>query len=253
MPSFTSFDGTEISYHDEGEGDLVLLLHGFASDAKGNWGGPGVIRALVAEGRRVVAPDARGHGSSGKPHEPSAYADGAMVKDTKALLDHLGADQVDLAGYSMGAMVSAYLATDEPRIRRVVLGGMGAALVQGRRPGASTAVADALEADDPATVSDPTARGFRIFADSTGADRLALAAVQRSNQFTERPDLTKVTAPTLVLVGDGDDLVGPPQPLADAIPGATVKVISGDHLTAVADPAFPQAIVDFFTTEDAPV
>jgi len=243
MPSFTSFDGTEISYHEEGEGDLVLLLHGFASDAKGNWGGPGVIRALVDAGRRVVAPDARGHGSSGKPHDPSAYADGAMVKDAKALLDHLGADRVDVAGYSMGAMVSAYLATDEPRIGRLVLGGMGAALVQGRRPGASDAVADALEADDP------TARGFRIFADSTGADRLALAAVQRSNQFTERPDLSKVTVPTLVLVGDGDDLVGPPQPLADAITGASVKIISGDHLTAVADPAFPRAIVDFFAAE----
>lgn len=252
MPSFTSFDGTEISYHDEGEGDVVLLLHGFASDAKGNWGGPGVIRALVVAGHRVVAPDARGHGASGKPHDSAAYADGAMVKDAKALLDHLGVEQVDLAGYSMGAMVSAYLATDEPRIRRLVLGGMGGALVKGRRPGATDAIADALEADDPKAVADPTARGFRAFADSTGADRLALAAVQRSSQFTVRPDLSRITAPTLVLVGVGDDLVGPPQPLADAILGATVQLVAGDHLTAVADPGFSQAIVDFFAAQAAP-
>lgn len=228
----------------------MLLLHGFASDAKGNGGGPGVIRALVAAGRRVVAPDARGHGASGKPHDPAAYADGAMVKDAKALLDHLGVEPVDLAGYSMGAMVSAHLATDEPRIRRMVLGGMGGALVQGRRPGATTAIADALEADDPSTVADPTARGFRAFADSTGADRLALAAVQRSSQLRERPDLSRISAPTLVLVGDGDDLVGPPQPLAGAISGATVRIVAGDHLTAVADPAFPAAIVAFLSVID---
>jgi pimeloyl-ACP methyl ester carboxylesterase len=105
-------------------------------------------------------------------------------------------------------------------------------------------VADALEAEDPDTITDATARAFRHFADLTGADRLALAAVQRSPAW-ERADLDQIAVPTMVLTGDKDALVGPPEDLAAKIPRATVTVISGDHLSAVADPAFAASIVSF--------
>src|SRR6476646_5578094 len=89
MPRFKSFDGTEIAYTTAGEGPDVLLLHGFAADHRVNWIVPGVVDALVAVGRRAILYDARGHGASGKPHDPTAYADDAMAKDAHALLDHL--------------------------------------------------------------------------------------------------------------------------------------------------------------------
>jgi pimeloyl-ACP methyl ester carboxylesterase len=244
MESFSSFDGSDIAYLDTGHGPAVLLLHGFAADHRVNWVQPGVVDALVADDRRVIAPDARGHGKSAKPHDPASYAGDAMVHDVQALLDHLHLDSVDVVGYSMGSLVSARLVPFEPRAHSLLLGGVGARLGGERRPMNSSTIADALETDDPSAVEDPAARAFRRFADLTGADRLALAALQRA-PLGERAELDKIGVPTLVLTGDQDLLVGPPDALAAKIPGATYKVISGDHLTAVNDPAFAGSIVEF--------
>lgn len=254
MARFVTFDGISLAYTEAGppNGPAVLLHHGFAADTAANWGRVGVIDALANAGRRVVAIDARGHGESDKPHDPQAYGDAAMVKDVQALLDHLGVDAVDVVGYSMGSFVAAALVPVEPRARSLVLGGVGAGVLDDGRSLRMGAVADGLEADDPSTIQNPTARAFRAFADSTGADRHALAAIQRAHHRHEQSRIGEIRVPTMVLVGDSDVLVGPPQPLADAIPGARVRIVSGDHLAAVADPAFTTAIVDFLA-EVSPV
>ena len=179
-----------------GEGPDVLLLHGFAADHHVNWVAPGVVDALVAAGRRVIALDARGHGESDKPHDPAAYENDAMARDAPGLLDHLGVEHVDVVGYSMGALVSTRLVPDEPRARSCVLGGIGGKS-RGRsrvlRHGRRDLIADALEADDAASsITDASARAFRSFAEQTGADRLALAAIQpgrrRRSRDTPRRD-----------------------------------------------------------------
>src|ERR1700685_3461620 len=103
MQRFRSFDGVELAYAEGGEGEPVVLLHGFAADHFSNWVATGVVDDLVAAGRRVLAPDARGHGASAKPHDPAAYANDAMVRDVQALMDHVDVGPVDLVGYSMGA------------------------------------------------------------------------------------------------------------------------------------------------------
>jgi pimeloyl-ACP methyl ester carboxylesterase len=121
---------------------------------------------------------------------------------------------------------------------------VGGRLGRDRRPANSSAIADALEADDPRTISDPSARAFRAFADATGADRMALAAIQRA-PLGEPAALDRIAVPTMVLTGDADTLVGPPDALAARIPGATAKILAGDHLSAVNDPAFARSIVDF--------
>lgn len=249
MERFASFDGTEIAYTIVGDGPDALLLHGFAANHRVNWIVPGVVDALAAAGRRVIAYDARGHGASAKPHDPAAYADDAMAKDARALLDHLGVERVDVIGYSMGALVSTRLVPDEPRARSVVLGGIGRKL-RGRR-GLSeeqrSAIASALETDDPSTIADASARAFRRFADQTGADRLALAAIQRAPTPEAPTRLDAITVPALVIVGDADTLAGSPQLLAERIPGAVARVVHGDHLGAVGDPAFRAAIAEFVT------
>ena len=124
---FDSFDGVQIAYEVFGAGPDVLLLHGFGADHVINWVTPGVVDALVAADRRVIALDARGHGASAKPHDPKAYAGDAMANDARALLDHLAVEEVDVVGYSMGSLVSLRLVPDEPRTRGSSSGGSAAA------------------------------------------------------------------------------------------------------------------------------
>jgi pimeloyl-ACP methyl ester carboxylesterase len=243
MPTFATFDGIRLTYDDQGDGPPVLLIHGFAADTARNWDRPGVTAALLGAGRRVIALDARGHGRSDKPHDPQAYADRAMVRDVQALLDHLGLAEVDAVGYSMGALVTLGALPVERRIRAAVLGGIGDAISRGLPDRA--AVADALEADDPSSVPSRSARAFRHFADATGADRRALAAIQRAQDVHGPFDLAAIDVPVLVLTGDADTLVGSPHDLAARIRGARAEVVTGDHLGAVDDPAFPAAIVAF--------
>jgi pimeloyl-ACP methyl ester carboxylesterase len=253
MDRFASFDGTEIAFMTAGDGPDVLLLHGFAADHQVNWVAPGVVDALVAAGRRVTALDARGHGSSDKPHDPGAYENDAMARDARGLLDHLDVERVDVVGYSMGALVSTRLVPDEPRARSCVLGGIGGR-VRGSRGFSDerrALLAAALETDDAAGITDASARAFRAFADSTGADRLALAAIQRAATPIAKTRLDAINVPTMVIVGDKDELAGSPQELADRIPGAIARSIKGTHLGAVADPAFPAAIVEFITSVPA--
>ena len=250
MATFSSFDGTTLHYESTGDGRPVVLLHGFAAESRGNWVAPGVVAALEAAGRRAIALDARGHGASDTPHDAAAYADDAMVRDVQALFDHLGLRSADVVGYSMGSMTASRLVGVEPRVRSIVLGGVGVGIATTRPERVRIAIAEALEADDPLSVADPTARAFRKFADSTGADRRALAAIQRAQQFSRDPDLAGIGVPTLVLTGDRDTLVGSPRELADRIPGARAHVLSGDHLGAVNDPAFAKAIVDFLAEVD---
>ncbi len=224
MPSFTAADGVEIVYQCWGAPSAeppVVLHHGFVADANLNWAGPGVVAALVAAGRYVVAPDARGHGASGKPHDPAAYGEGAMARDLGTLFDVIGADAVDLAGYSMGAVVALLAATADTRIRRLVVGGVGCGIVE--VGGADTRVIEpaamvaALEADDPDTITDVGAAGFRRFADAVGADLRALACQARTIHGAPLA-LDRITAPTLVLAGDQDPLAARPEVLAAAIP-----------------------------------
>ena len=245
-----SFDGTRIAYAVQGSGPAVLLLHGFAADHVLNWVRPGVIDALTDAGRRVIATDARGHGASDKPHDPDRYAGDATVRDAQAVLDDLGVEQVDVVGYSMGSMVAARLVPDEPRTRSLVLGGVGATVTPPRTGGrAPEAIAAALLADDPASIDNLAGKAFRAFADYTGADRFALAALSRSDALRYAVRFDAITVPTLVVAGADDTLIRSPSELADRLPSARSVTVAGDHLGAPYDPMFARAICEFLEEE----
>ena len=86
MQTFQS-DGTEIAFLEEGSGEPILLLHGFASNARVNWVDTGWVRHLVREGRRVIAMDCRGHGASQKFYTSQDYGPHVMAGDARRLLD----------------------------------------------------------------------------------------------------------------------------------------------------------------------
>ena len=251
MERFSSFDGMPIAYEVSGGekgASAVILHHGFASTAAINWARPGLVDALVEAGRRVVTLDARGHGSSACPHEPSAYSGGAMASDVRALADHLGFDSFDMAGYSMGAYVALELAPGESRVSSLFLGGVGLERMRTDRPEVRAAIVEALEADDPSTVADASARAFRSFADATRQDRLALAAVERARGGPDLEAIRTIAVPAVVVNGDRDTLAGDPAEVAAFLPKGRSLVVPGDHLSAVVQPEFRAAIVEWATS-----
>lgn len=242
VPSVTSFDGVKLSYDTEGEGPTVLLLHGYATDGFINWVRPGVVGRLVGSGYRAVVLDQRGHGMSDKPHDPSAYADGAMLSDARAVLDELGVEKVAAVGYSMGALNTLRLLVEgEDRIRVAVLGGIGSDSLAAR---SGEAIADAMETDDRASITHPIAKSFRDFAELTRADRKALAALQRRAP-EQIADVSGVGVPVLVLAGDSDPMIGDPSALAAQMPDGRAAVVGGSHLNVVNNPQFHAELVAF--------
>jgi pimeloyl-ACP methyl ester carboxylesterase len=245
MPAFKNGD-VRVAFLDEGEGDPIVLVHGFASTKEVNWVQPGWVSTLTRAGRRVIALDDRGHGESAKLYDPAAYHSAVMADDVRALLDHLSIERADVMGYSMGARITAFLALKHPaRVRSATLGGLGVKLVDG--VGLPEEIAVALEAPSLDDVTDPLGRMFRAFAEQTKSDCRALAAcIRGSRQVLTREEVAQIKVPMLIAVGSKDDIAGSPRELAALIPGArALDILGRDHMLAVGDKVFKTAVLEF--------
>jgi pimeloyl-ACP methyl ester carboxylesterase len=248
-----SFDSNGVTIHYEtfGDGKPIVLVHGFASSVKGNWGATNWVETLQPV-RRVIALDCRGHGESGKPHDPEAYGGENTSGDVLRLMDHLNVAEADLFGYSMGAGIAAYLlAHHRDRFTSVVMGGIGN-VFQSMRGEAAQVINDALLAEDPSTITNPVAAAFRAFADLNPSNDLkALAAcAMRTRQPMDPADFADVDIPVLIVDGEDDVLATNPEELAAAIPGARLVMIPGrDHLTVVPDPRFKEEVLAFLQAQ----
>jgi len=245
MQRFSS-DGVDIAFIDEGEGEPILLIHGFASNHAVNWVNTGWIRSLTGAGRRVIALDNRGHGRSAKLYRPEDYSAPIMAEDARRLLDHLGIARADVLGYSMGARIAAFLAMRHPgRVRSAVFAGLGINMVRGMA--GTGPIAHALEAESIDQVTNPTARTFRAFAEQTKSDLKALAACIRSSRDPITPEaLGALRCPVLVAVGSKDVVGGSAADLAALIPGArALEIPERDHMKAVGDRRFKEGVIEF--------
>lgn len=239
-------NGVEIAYFDTGEGDPVLCIHGFASNAHINWTYPGWVDTLTRAGRRVIALDNRGHGDSDKLYDPAAYHTTLMAEDARALLDHLGIERTVVLGYSMGSRITAFLAQRHPsRVKAAIMGGLGIKLVDG--VGLPETIAEALEAETLEEVTDPQGRMFRAFAMQTQSDRRALAAcIRGSRNLMSREEAASIACPVLIAVGTKDEIAGAPEPLAAIIPkGEVLSIPDRDHMPAVGDKVFKAGALAF--------
>lgn len=258
--------GVRIAYLDQGEGETVVLLHGFTLSAEEMWAGTPLAEAQfipALKGYRVLAPDQRGHGRSGKPHDPKMYGR-EMAEDVVRLLDHAGVKKAHVVGYSMGAFVAGKLLVTHPdRLLSVTFGG-GGPLFRPPQAFAETiaATADSLEkgkgigplivALTPDGLGKPTleqASAFsRLFLGKK--DQKALAAVLRGQAgwAVTEAELRANRVPVQFVYGSREvqDLKALATGATRVLPRAGVVVVEkGDHGGTFATPEFRRAVVDF--------
>ena len=240
---FASFDGTELAIHRLGAGRPVVLLHGLFSDAQTNWIRFGHAQRLADAGFEVIMPDLRAHGHSASPHDPAAYPHDVLVSDAKALVDHLGLEDFDLAGFSLGARTAVRCVLDGLSPRRLVVAGMGLEGLAGFARRAAFFI-DAIDRFETVKHGDPAF--FAVsFMKTQKIDRIAARLLLLSGGETEQGDLSGVTMPTLVVCGEKDRDNGSPTALVDALPDASFAEIPGTHMSCVTEPALSEAIIRF--------
>ncbi|MFC4033446.1 alpha/beta fold hydrolase [Streptomyces polygonati] len=240
---FPGRDGVRLAYREVGAGRPLVLLHGITGDA-GLWLRHGQAEAIAAGGHRVILPDFRGHGASARPHDAAAYPPDVLADDGFALLDHLGLDDYDLGGYSLGARIVVRMLVRGAAPGRAVVAGQGLREVLGVGGGAGSflrRVFAGAETFEPGSAEERAAQGLR----SSGEDPVALLHVLDSIVATPAEPLGGVQVPTLVAVGSDDERADSADQLVAALGNGTRAVLPGDHRTAAAAPEFVAAIVNF--------
>ncbi|MEE1786092.1 alpha/beta hydrolase [Streptomyces sp. SP17BM10] len=129
--SHVDVNGVRLHIAEQGEGPLVLLLHGFP-ESWYSWRHQ--FAPLAAAGYRVVAPDQRGYARSEQPERIDAYTLLHLVGDATALIGALGAEQAVVVGHDWGAPVAWATAALRPDLVRGVAGLSVPPLPSGPRP-----------------------------------------------------------------------------------------------------------------------
>jgi pimeloyl-ACP methyl ester carboxylesterase len=240
---WTASDGVELAYRELGEGRTVVLVHGLFSDGNTNWVKFGTAAAVAGTGCRVIMPDLRAHGLSGKPHEARLYPDGILGRDLHELIGHLELEDYDLGGFSLGARTTVQAVGEGLRPRRAILAGMGYEGLTGwlRR---KHFFLDAIANVETSSRGDPhwmAIQFMKTMKVDLEAARLLLPT------FTDAaPEwLEAFTMPTLVLCGTEDEDNGSAPRLAEALPDATYAPVPGTHMSSVTKPEFGERLAAF--------
>ena len=238
-------DGIELAFHEMGEGRAVVLLHGLFSDAVMNWIKFGHAARIAAAGFRVIMPDLRGHGLSGRPHEPEYYPPGVLARDLRELIAQLGLTDFDLGGFSLGARTTVEGIGEGLRPRRAVLGGAG---LEGLRHWQRRKhfFLEAIELFDRVPRGDPHWLSIQ-FMKSQKVDRVSAGLLLESFADAFMDWLQAFTMLTLVVCGSEDDDNGSAADLAAALPDAIFREVPGTHMSSVIRPELGEAIAAFLS------
>ena len=244
---WTASDGIELACHETGEGRPVILLHGLFSDAQMNWIKFGHAERIAAEGFRVIMPDLRAHGASGKPHDAANYPSDILVRDLEELIAHLGLGEFDLGGFSLGSRTVIDAVSSGVRPGKAILAGTGVDVLTNwdRR---CRFFVDAIEHFDDARRGDPYWLSIQ-FMRTMKVERKAAALLLKALGNHPDPEraVAAFTMPTLVVCGSEDDENGSARDLAGMLPNARYEEIPGTHMSSVTKPQLGDTIARFLT------
>ena len=235
---FTSFDSTKIYYEVKGNGEPVLLVHGFIVNGQ-SWKRTELYKDLLAEGYKVIIPDQRGNGFSDKPHDSTAYDNDAEAKDIMGLMKHLQIKKYSAVGYSRGSIIVARLLALDKKIKKAVMGGMGADFTNPEWP-RRIMFYKALSGENV-----PELEAMVQNVKKQGLDQQALAFLQKAQPSTSKERLAKVKQSVLVICGDKDSDNGSAKELADLFKHSVFKTTPGDHGGASRTKEFSTEIISF--------
>ena len=242
---WTASDGIELAWREVGEGRPVILLHGLFSDAHMNWIKFGHAERIAAEGFRVIMPDLRAHGLSGKPHDPANYPQLVLVRDLKELIAHLGVADFDLGGFSLGARTVIEAVIHGLWPRRAILSGTGLDVLTNWEQRSSFYIS-AIERFGEVSHGDP--HWFAVqFMKTMKVDREAARLLLGTMRDREDKHLMvdAFAMPTLVICGDQDDDNGSAVELAAILPNAEYAEIPGTHMSSVSRKELGEGIARF--------
>jgi pimeloyl-ACP methyl ester carboxylesterase len=240
-------DGVRLHYEHSGDGEPIVLLHGFTSSYVENWVETGWVRRLLAEGFGVVGMDARGHGRSTKLYAAAGYETSLLAADVVAVLDRLRIDRAHAVGFSMGAGIAAQLALDHPaRVGAVVVAGIGDKAIRGRHDAAEIReIERGLKVEAGGADANSLVGRIRRNAERAGNDRRALATFfERGGWPGDLVNVGKVAAPVLVVLAEHDEFM----PTADELVRklrARAGTLECGHAAAVRDPGFVELALSF--------
>lgn len=240
---FTAPDGTRLAWREMGEGRPVVLIHGLFSNALTNWVRYGHAALIAARGFRLIMPDLRAHGASDGPHDAAYYPPDILAGDGFALIAHLGLEDYDLGGYSLGGRTVARMLALGAAPGRAIIAGMGlegllhATARTGHfrdvleHPGAHERGSEAWRAE--------------AFLKTTGGDPQALLPLLGSFVDTPQAAIRAFAPPILVLSGAEDKDNGSAEELAALLPHGRLALVPGNHMSAVTKHQLGEAIADF--------
>ena len=246
--SFASINGVTLHHSLTGAQDAspLILVNSLGTDLR-IWAD---VVPLLANRHRVLTYDKRGHGLSDAP--PGPYSIDDHIADLLGLADHVGLNRFALCGISIGGMIALRFAAVHPaKVRSLIACDTGPAIgtaqmwndrIANVRANGMSAIADAVvgrwitpgfRAANPAAFA-----GWRTMLERCSPEGyVASCATVRDTDLT--PDLPRISAPTLILVGDSD-VTTPPEMarrLADAIPNAHLRQVrDAGHVPAIEQP-----------------
>lgn len=239
---FTSFDNTKIYYEVKGEGMPVVLIHGF-SNTGDSWKSAPVYTDLLKAGYKVITLDQRGNGRSDKPHTPEAYEKDAEAKDIMGLVNHLQVKSYDVIGYSRGSIIASRVLVLDPKVFKVVLGGMGSDFTNPQWP-RRIMFYKALSGEPV-----PELESFLKSVKDRGLDQVALAYQQKAQPSTSVEELAAIKKPVMVICGDQDEDNGSGKKLSSLIPQSIFVAVPGNHNNASRSKEFSLAVIEFFNNK----